>query len=87
MKKLFVVLTVIALVGFMSSCTPSAEKLLVQYEKAVEKADLEKATKVALEIEELGEEAFSEEQQERLLEAATAHALLEMGKALQEKQE
>jgi hypothetical protein len=84
MKKSFIVLAVVALLGFMTSCAPSIDKLIDQYEKAVKTADLEEAREVAAELEEV-EDTFTEEQLDRVTEAAIEHALLEMANGLKDK--
>jgi hypothetical protein len=84
MKKSFIVLAVIALLGFMTSCAPSTDKLIDQYEAALKAADLEEAREVATELEKV-KDTFTEEQMERVTELAFGHAMLEMAGDLKDK--
>lgn len=83
MKKSFIVLAIIAFVGFMTSCSPSPDKLITQYEEAVKAGDLDEAKEVAEELEKV-KETLTEDQIERVTEAAMGHALLELAGGLQD---
>ncbi len=70
MKKLsYAVLAVVASLT-LSSCGNSPESMVKKYEKACEAGDVVKASKIAVEIGSMDESKFTEDQLERIEEAA-----------------
>lgn len=69
MKKIKILAVIFVTSLALTACSSSPEKLVCQFEKACEQGNTEKAERILEKMEKLGEDKFTKNQEERILEA------------------